>query len=159
MSNGDWLPIIRREYLQDFVRIGGAAVKFVIPEESREHQKLWQDLERAAEEDGYVFAAVDAANTKVHMVDKLFNEVARQIGWDDLAHAFLCSTLLDSSYLVPAEREELSLSRIAYLNGLDLAEMRAIINSRLRERLSQDYAMTHAPPHLAPHRQENPRLL
>ena len=143
MSDGDWLPVIRREYLQDFLRIGGAAVKFVIPEEPREHQELWQDLERAAREDGYVFAAVDAANTKVHMVDKLFNEVARQIAWDDLAHAFLCLTLLDSSYLVPAEREEFSLSRIAYLNGLDLPEMRAIINNRLRERLSQDYAMTH----------------
>ena len=104
---------------------------------------MWQDLGKAALEDGYVFAEVDAANTKVHMVDKLFNEVARQIAWDDLAHAFLCLTLLDSSYLVPAEREEFSLSQIAYLNGLDPGEMRAIINSRLRERLSQDYAMTH----------------
>jgi hypothetical protein len=115
----------------------------VIPEEPREHQQLWQDLERAAQEDGYVFAAVDAANTKVHMIDKLFNEVARQIAWDDLAHAFLCLTLLDCSYLVPAEREEFSLSRIAYLNGLDVPEMRAIVNNRLRESLSQDYAMTH----------------
>lgn len=143
MSDGDWLPVLRREYLQNFLRNGGAAVKFVIPEEPREHRELWQDLEKAAQDDGYVFVAVDAANTKVHMVDKLFNEVACQIAWDDLAHSFLCLTLLDSSYLVPAEREEFSLSRIAYLNGLDVPEMRAIINNRLRERLSQDYAMTH----------------
>ncbi len=143
MSDGDWLPILRREYLQNFVRNGGAAVKFVIPEEPWQHQELWQNLRKASQEDGYVFAEVDAANTKVHMVDKLFNEVARQIAWDDLAHAFLCLTLLDSSYLVPADREEFSLSRIAFLNGLDAGEMRAIINNRLRERLSQDYAMTH----------------
>ncbi len=143
MSDGDWLPVLRREYLQNFLRNGGAAVKFVIPEERREHEELWKELGRAAQEDGYVFVEVDAANTKVHMVDKLFNEVAGQIAWDDLAHAFLCLTLLDSSYLVPAEQEEFSLSRIAYLNGLDVPEMRAIINNRLRERLSQDYAMTH----------------
>ena len=92
MSDGDWLPVIRREYLQNFLLNGGAAVKFVIPEEPREHQQLWQDLGRAAQEDGYTFAVVDAANTKVHMVDKLFNEVAKQIAWDDLAHAFLCPT-------------------------------------------------------------------
>ena len=143
MPDGDWLPILRREYLQNFVRNGGAAVKFVIPEEPWQHQELWENLRTASQEDGYVFASVDAANTKVHMIDKLFNEVARQIAWDDLAHAFLCLTLLDCSYLVPADREEFSLSRIAYLNGLDLGEMRAVINTRLRERLSQDYAMTH----------------
>lgn len=143
MSDGEWLSVIRREYLQDFVLNGGASVKFVIPGEESEHQRLWEDLRNMAKDEGYFFAPVSAADTKVQMVDKIFHQVARQIPWEDLAHAFLCTTLMESSYLVPAEREEFSLSQIAYLNGMDLGEMRAVINNRLREHLTRDYSMTH----------------
>ena len=142
MAIQEWLAVLRREYLQDFIKNGGGAVKFVVPWGTDQHQELWQSLRMASQDEGYAFVAVNAAQTKVQMVDKLFNEVARQIDWDELAHTFLCSTLRDSSYLVPAEREDFSLSQIASLNGLDLGEMRAIINNRLRERLSQDYAMS-----------------
>ena len=143
MPDGEWLSVIRREYLQDFVLNGGASVKFVIPGEESEHQRLWEALGRMSKEEGYFFAPVSAAATKVQMVDKIFHEVARQIPWDDLAHGFLCTTLMEGSYLVPAEREEFSLSQIAYLNGMDLGEMRAVINNRLRENLTRDYSMTH----------------
>jgi hypothetical protein len=141
MAIQEWLAVLRREYLQDFIRNGGGAVKFVVPWGPAEHQELWQGLGQASREENYAFVSVDAAQTKVQMIDRLFNEVARQIDWDELAHAFLYSTLVEGSYLIPSTREDFSLSRIASLNGLDLGEMRAIINHRLRERLSQDYAM------------------
>jgi BREX system ATP-binding protein BrxC/D len=143
MAIQDWLAVLRQEYLQGFIKNGGAGVKFVVPWEYSEHQALLENLRTVWQEEDYAFAAVDAATTKVHMVDKLFNQVARQIPWDDLAYAFLRSTLLESDYLIPAEREGFSLSQIAYLNGLDVGEMRAVINNRLRERISRDYAMTH----------------
>ena len=143
MAIQDWLAVLRQEYLQGFIKNGGAGVKFVVPWEYSEHQALLENLRTVSQEEHYAFAAVDAATTKVHMVDKLFNQAARQIPWDDLAYAFLRSTLLESDYLIPAEREGFSLSQIAYLNGLDVGEMRAVINNRLRERISRDYAMTH----------------
>ncbi len=31
MQAADWLPIIRRDYLEGYVRHGGAAVKLVVP--------------------------------------------------------------------------------------------------------------------------------
>jgi hypothetical protein len=141
MAIQEWLAVLRREYLQDFIKNGGGAVKFVVPWGPAERQELWQGLRRNSHETDYAFVSVDAAQTKVQMIDKLFNEVARQIDWDELAHAFLGSTLLQGSYLVPPDREDFSLSQVASLNGLDLGEMRAIINNRLRERLSQDYTM------------------
>jgi hypothetical protein len=143
MAIYDWLAVLRKEYLQEFIKNGGAGVKFVVPWEPSSHLALQDGLSRMAREEGYAFVSVDSATTKVQMVDKVFNEVARQIDWDELAHAFLCSTLLDSEYLVPADREEFNLAQIAYLNGLDVGEMRAVINNRLRERLSHDYNMTH----------------
>lgn len=141
MAIQEWLAVLRQEYLQDFIKNGGGAVKFVVPWGPAEGQELWQGLRRNARETDYAFVSVDAARTKVQLIDKLFNEVARQVDWDQLAHAFLCSTLLQGSYLVPPDREDFGLSQIASLNGLDLGEMRAIINNRLRERLSRDYAM------------------
>ena len=88
MAYHDWLTVLRKEYLQDFIKIGGATIKFVIPWEHSEHPELREELRKVSEEDHYIFVSVDAATTKVHMIDKLFNEVARQIAWDDLARAF-----------------------------------------------------------------------
>ena len=137
----DWIPVLRKKYLQEFINNGGATVKFVVPLEAADHQQVSQELARAATEEGYTFVAVDAAATRVHLVDQIFHAVAREIPWDDLAHAFLCKTLKDSSYLVPTSSAEFNLAKIADLNGLDLGQMRAIINNRLRENLYRDYEM------------------
>jgi len=138
----DWLEILHKEYLQDFIKSGGASVKFVIPLEGLEHQAFLRKLRQVAEEDGYLFVSVDAATTKAHMIDRLFHAVAKQVNWDDLAYTFLRSTLSESQYRLPEERRDFSLAQLASLNGLDLGEMRTIINNRLRDKLFRDYAMT-----------------
>ena len=138
----DWLEILHKEYLQDFIKSGGAAVKFAIPLEGLEHQALLRKLGQVAEEDGYLFVSVDAAMTRAHMIDRMFYAVAKQVTWDDLAYTFLCSTLSESRYRLPEYRRDFSLAQLASLNGLDLGEMRTIINKRLRDKLFRDYAMT-----------------
>jgi P-loop Domain of unknown function (DUF2791) len=141
MQAEDWLSMIRKEYLQDFILSGGATVKFVVPLEGLEHQGLLEKLRQAAEENGYLFVAVDAATTKAHMIDGLFHAAAKQVAWDDLAYAFLCAILSDSQYRLPDDRKDFNLAHLAVLNGLDLGEMRRIINSKLRDGLFRDYAM------------------
>ena len=138
----DWLEVLRVEYLQKFVKSAGAAVKFVIPQEHRHHELLWQGLREAAEQDDYLFVAVEAATTRVQMVDELFYEIARQVDWDGLALDFLYKTLADGQYLAPPDHSNFSLSQIAGMNGLDLGEMRAIINNRLRDNLSRYFEIT-----------------
>lgn len=76
------------------------------------------------------------------MIDRLFHDISKQVAWDDLAYAFLCSTLLESQYRLPDDRKDFNLARLAVLNELDLGEMRRVINRRLRDRLFRDYAMT-----------------
>lgn len=138
----DWLEVLRKEYLQDFIKSGGAAVKFAVPLDGMEQKRLLGPLRQMAEEDGYLFVSVDAATTKAHMIDRLFHDIAKQVAWDDLAYAFLCSTLLESQYRLPDGRKDFSLIQLAMLNELDLGEMRRVINGRLRDRLFKDYAMT-----------------
>ena len=127
--------MIREHYLQDFIKNGGSGVKFVIPVEAQA-DFLSSALQRADQENGYVCAAVDAAKTRVHMVDELFYQIARQVDWDGLARDFMRLTLKIGQYRVPEDPENLGLADIASANGLDVGEMRAIVNNRLRDRLT-----------------------
>ena len=135
LHQSDWLKVIREHYLQDFIKNGGSGVKFVIPLEAQA-DFLSSALQRAAQENGYFFAAVDAAKTRVHMVDELFHQIARQVDWDGLARDFMRLTLKIGQYRVPEDPENLGLADIASANGLDMGEMRAIVNNRLRDRLT-----------------------
>lgn len=142
MPAHDWLAVLRKEYLQDFIKSGGAAVKFAVPLEGMEQKRLLDPLKQMSEEDGYLFVSVDAATTKAHMIDRLFHAIAKQVTWDDFAYTFLCSTLLESQYRLPDDRKDFSLKQLAVLNELDLGEMRRVINVRLKDRLFKNFAMT-----------------
>lgn len=141
LTTTDWLPIIQREYFGDFVMNGGAAVKFAVTETEGDRAALIDDLRKVALDEGYLFVSVDAATTKVHMIDRLFNSIARQIDWDDLAYSFLTAMLTEARYSVP-DRKDFNLSALGEANGLDTKDMRKIVNIRLRDSLFKDYEMT-----------------
>lgn len=142
ISPEEWLSRMRKEYLQDFIRQGGAAVKFVVPVDSIAHEQIRDGLQGAAADGGFHFAFVDAATTRLHMVDKLFHQVAQQIDWDGLAYSFLCGTLAEP-YKLPTERAQFGLQQIALLNnGLNENRLRTEINSQLEKALFRDYAMS-----------------
>lgn len=137
----EWLQVIRKEYLQEFVRQGGAAVKFVVPLGETEPLDLKSALHKVAQEEDFHFAFVDAAVTKIHLIEQLFYQVARQVDWDGLAYSFL-RRLLEAHYKLPDNQQEFNLRQIALLNGYEEREMRPLINNRLRDKLFRDYAMT-----------------
>jgi len=141
MPVDEWFEVLRQEYLQNFVKNGGAAVKFAVPMEGLEHKAVLDKLRQTAVENDYLFASVDAATTKAHMIDKVFHAVAKQVEWENLAYSFLCSTLSES-YLLPSDRNDFGLAQLASLNELDEREMRRVVNKRLGDRLFKDYAMT-----------------
>ena len=138
----EWLSLLRKEYLQDFIPRGGAAVKFAVPMDGLEHQGLLDKLKQSAEADGYLFVSVDAATTRLNMIDQVFHAIAKQVAWDDLTYTFLRATLSESQYRLPESRKDFDLVQLSSLNALDLGTMRVIINRRLRDRLFRDYAMT-----------------
>ncbi|MBI4311598.1 MAG: DUF2791 family P-loop domain-containing protein [Chloroflexi bacterium] len=138
----DWVPVIRREYLLDFIRNGGAAVKFAVPQSEVVCSEIMDALGKEAREAGYLFVALDAAHTRLHMIDQIFHAVAKQVDWDALAKRFLRSTLSEKHYIIPDEYDGCSLDKVAALNSMDLGEMRQSVNQLLRDRLYHDYAMT-----------------
>src|SRR5215471_10053467 len=116
MRPAEWLDVARREYLQSFIRGGGAAVKFIVPTEEINHGGLKQGLRAIAEAEGYQFAWVDAATTRVHMIDHWFHEIAQQIDWDDLSFSFISRLLAEQGLILPTQRYEFTVQKLAALN-------------------------------------------
>ncbi|MFA4835221.1 MAG: hypothetical protein WC749_04010 [Dehalococcoidia bacterium] len=141
MKLDDWLSVARKEYLQDFIKQGGAAVKFIVPINGPEMLTIRSGVQRLAEEEGFLYAYVDGATVKIHWIEQLFYHVAKQVDWDNLVYAFLRKTL-QSHYKLPESRNEFNLEQIAVLNGYEKPEMQRPINVRLKEALFRDYAMT-----------------
>jgi hypothetical protein len=138
----EWLPVLRREYLQSFVKDGGSAVKFLVPMGDMDRGIVISRLKTAAENEGYLFAAVDASSTRVDKIEQIFHAVAKVTPWDDLAYGFLRRVLKEREYILPEAQAAFQISQIAALNGLSAGQMRARANTVLRERLFRDYEMT-----------------
>src|SRR3990172_4822927 len=115
----EWLDTINSEYLQTFIKHGGAAVKFVVPMECIDHNNLLRTLQSYSEQENFLFTSVDAVSTKIHMTDKLFHEIARQIDWDELSHIFVKKMFTENGYDLPAGQENFNLQSIAAMNKVE----------------------------------------
>ncbi|MQA89166.1 MAG: hypothetical protein GEU90_02855 [Gemmatimonas sp.] len=137
----DYVEFVRREYLGEFVRSGGATVKFVLPQDGLSIANVGEGLRRAAEQEGFVYARVDAAAVKVHMIDKVFNAIARQVDWNALAWHVVRETLGELRFDIPSGESRPTLEEIACANDYDPAELRREFNRRLQTKLFRDYQM------------------
>ena len=80
-----YAEFVAKEYLGDFVRAGGAAVRFVVAGSDEVAQRWHRLLSSAAAGEGYLYVQVDAAEVRVHLIDQLWAAVSRQVDWPDLA--------------------------------------------------------------------------
>ncbi len=141
MSSQDWLTVIQKEYVQNYLRQGGSAVKFVVSAEEEVRREIARQLNKMAHDHEYVFAKADAHYTKIHMIDRLFHKIARQIDWDGLAHLFLSRLLTENGYQVPDDRAAFSLQTIAGLNDREEMLLRRELRSWLEKAIYRDAGM------------------
>jgi hypothetical protein len=142
ITQKEWLDTIRVEYLHDFIKRGGATVKFVVPMENIDHNQLLKLLRKTSEEENYIFTSVDAVSTKIHMIDKLFHEVARQIDWDELSHAFIKKLFTQNDYQLPEQHEDFNLQNIAEINNREEMFLRKELRSWLEDKIFHDFEMS-----------------
>ncbi len=142
MELDTWIDVIRKEYMRDFVQRGGAAVKFVVATDEACYNQVRDSLHKASEEEGFFFALVDAVSTKIHMIDKLFHEVARQVDWDGLAYFFVTQVFKENGYELPANRDEFNLRQIAILNKREEKFLRKEFHGWLEEKIFHDFEMS-----------------
>ena len=97
----EYLEFLRKEYLADYIRRGGASVKVAVVGDDRVAKRLHAGLAAAATAEGYLFAAVDAASVRVHLVDQAFFAVARQVDWHALAVRAVRAAYDQAAFPVP----------------------------------------------------------
>jgi hypothetical protein len=137
----EYVGFLRREYLDDFVSRGGAAVKFLVPSEDVNLDDVHGALRAAAADTGYVYAHVDAAMARVHMIDQLFFAVAQQIDWEGLAANFLRGVLVDAGFPPADGSTDLTLDGLARHHQFDRGELNRSVNRQLQQELFYDFEM------------------
>ena len=141
MAAKDWLGVLEQEYLKNFVREGGGAIKVGVFPDHDSLADCQQDLNGLADKEGYVFGKVDARFTKVHMVERLFHRIAKQVDWDELAYQFVVRLLEEQGYQIPASRNEFSLRQIAALNERKEPMLRRDIQTWLEASIEGDFTL------------------
>jgi hypothetical protein len=133
-----WLDIFERDYLASFVREGGAATKVLVVEPEMASE-LARSLSAVADRDGLVTAYVDQTVQRVNYMDRLFNEVARQIEWPRFASDFMRGALRSHGYAMP-DGDPL-VDDVASANSIDVGQVRITIQQLLTSSVIRDYTM------------------
>ena len=140
ISVSDYTGFITEEYLRGFVAEGGASVKFVVPADGDEALTFGNGLEQAARQAGYEVLVVRAEEVRIHLMDQLFFDIARQIDWEQLARHALRGAYEAAAYPVAGDGE-ISVAAVAERFGVDAAELTRDVNRQLQSRIYLDYRM------------------
>ena len=137
-----WIEIFKKEYLRDFIKNGGSSVKFIITEDESESEVLRKKLINLSNKENYCFISLDSASTKLHEIQSLFNEIAKQIEWENYVYVFLKKLFAKNKYKFPSNKEQFTLSMIAELNGHDSSQLLNDIKGLLTKELFKDFKMS-----------------
>ncbi len=137
----EWFQTIQQEYLQRFIGQGGSSVKFIVTPSDADRVCAQDHLMALAEQEHYACVRVDAKETKIHMMDKLFHQVARRVEWDALASQFVRRLLQENGYKLPEGKEEFSMAGVAHMNERAEPLLRRDLNSWLERAIYRDTKM------------------
>lgn len=136
----DYVGFLDEQYLHGYVDRGGAAVKFVVPPDDTAAERFSTRLRDRGEAAGFTVARVDAAATRVHMMEHVFFDVARQVDWDGVAADGARRALEAASYAV-TDASPPTIDAVAASYGVDGRELRRDLDRQLQSLVYRDYAM------------------
>lgn len=135
-----YVSFLDTEYLRGYVDGGGAAVKFVVPGDDESARSFLEGFAGTARSAGYVAVAVDAAETRVHLLEQVFFAVARQVDWDELALTATRTAVEAAGYPAPPGGA-VTLDRLAAHHRVDARELKRDVDRQLQHQVQHDYAM------------------
>lgn len=138
LSVPDWTAFLSREYLADYVRSGGAAVKLAVVGDEDTGRRLARALGAAADAAGCVFVSASAAQVRLSQVDALFFAVARAVDWDALAAAVVRQAY--DAVAFPAD-DDLTVTAVADRHEVDPRELYRSVRRQVEHRLLGDRAV------------------
>ncbi len=132
-----YLDFLGNEYLSTYICSGGAAVRFVVTGGQDVSRRWHCGLALAAHEAGSLYVVLDAAETKLAMIDQIYAVIARAVDWD-----FLIGKTLNAAWvavgLPPPTETDLTASAVAAHHEVDLREAIRSIRRQLEASLLGD---------------------
>ncbi len=141
IGTDEYAAFLDREYLRSYVAEGGAAVKFVVAAEEEAAGSFIDTICDRADAAGYLTTRVDAAETRIHMIDQVFFDVARQVDWDGLAARAVRDAWAAVAHPVTGGSEDITVEAVAAQYGVDARELTRDVNRELQRRIYRDYSM------------------
>lgn len=140
----EYLDFAAEEYLRTYIRCGGAAVKLAVPGSDEVAKRFGEGLAELAAQGGFTGAAVDSAQTRIHLMDQLFFAVARQIDWMALAARVLHDAYQQAGFPAAGRAAgELTVAAVAELHGIDAMELYRSLRRTLESAILADTALSH----------------
>jgi hypothetical protein len=136
----EYLDFVEREYLSGYIASGGATVKLLCSADDDVRARLAGGL--AAVGGDFAYAEVDAATTRIHLVDQVFTTVARQLDWVSLAQAVVRAALDHAAFPAPAGAG-IDLAAIARHHEVDAAELYRSARRAIERLVLRDTEMSH----------------
>ena len=141
IGTGDYAAFLDREYLGSYVAQGGAAVKFLVAADAEHAASVSAAIRDRSDAAGYLSTRVDAAGTRIHMIDQVFFDVARQVDWEGLAARALRDAWAAVAHPVPEGSADVTVDAVARHHRVDPRELTRDVNRELQNRIYRDYAM------------------
>jgi hypothetical protein len=151
IAPADYLDFLSKEYLASYVGRGGAAVKLMVTGGQGAAQEVADGL--ATLGDGFEHVMVDAASTRLHMIDQVFATVARQLDWAGLASAAVRGAYERIGFPVPfdsgdagvtgAATAPLAVSAVAAYHEVAATELYRSVRRELEHAVLGDVTLTH----------------
>ena len=140
VAAGEWLKLVRDEYLKSFIANGCAAVKFAVVADDAAATELKSEVRQMAGDSGYLVVSVDAADTRVHMMQHVFHQVAHQVPWQDLARRVVRRCYQELG--IVCDDGPLKLDEIAAANQLDPRFLRRDLRRALEALIGRNHLLT-----------------
>ena len=142
MNAETWLHVFQEEYLSRFIPAGGSCVKVIIGEPSLLQGSLHSGLAALAAKEQFRYFPLDAAKTKLHLIDKLFHAIASRIDWPAQAVRFLETQLREAGYRLDPIESRVELARTAAQNGLTEGALAKDLQALLKRHIIDDLDMS-----------------
>ncbi len=140
-----YLDFVDKEYLVPYVGHGGAAVKLLAVGDESAAKELAVGL--ASIGDGFQHAAVDAATTRVHMIDQVFAAVGRQLDWVALAGLVVRAAFDQCGFPPPPGTgqpdPDLRIAVVASYHEVDGAELYRSVRRAVEQTVLKDAGLSH----------------
>lgn len=139
IGSEEYVDFLSREYLRGYVDTGGCAIKFVVADDSVAND-FRERVVHAGRQASYVVACVDAAVTRVNLMEQIFFEVARQVDWDDLAARALRNAVAEVGFPAPTV-DTPTVDELASHYQTDARELKRDVDRELQQHIFRDYDM------------------